>query len=185
MSVSDRTINIAPETMTVGFYADATELGRSMWPSGEWDAEDFDWGVWTDAETGFQCSIRRNHSGSWCGYVLIDQEHPLNASRPDSDTYGGDLTAGNPVWLEVHGGVTFHGIWSLSEANLSGWAVGFDCNHAFDENPRYSRDGRFPSNGEYRTFPYVIEEVRRLAKQISEYEPLKQLVSGPETQQEV
>lgn len=181
MSLNERIINIAPEEMTVGLYADPASVGRSEWPSGPWDAEDFDWGTWTEAETGLLCAIKRNHSGSWCGYVVIAQDHPANKAAPDSDLYGGDLTAGNPVWFEVHGGVTFHGIWGLEEAGLSGWAVGFDCNHAFDMSPRYTS----LRSGEYRDFAYVIAEVRALAKQLAEYEPLEQLISGPETHQEV
>jgi hypothetical protein len=182
MSLNERIINIAPEPMTIGMY-DGVELGRSEWPSGPWDAEGFDWGTWSDAESGLRCAIKRNHSGSWCGYVVIPTNPPINERTPESEEeedYVADLTAGNPVWLDVHGGVTFHGFWSLKEADLSGWAVGFDCSHSGDTSPRYTA----LHSGEYRDFLYVVAEVRSLAKQLAEYEPLKQLVSGTNANEE-
>ena len=162
--------------LSVGYYTE-DRLERSGWKSGPWDAEPYDWAVWEDETTGFVCTIRRNHSGSWCGYVLLPFDHPIRRYR---DGEHGNLTEGNPVWLDVHGGVTFDGPFRLEEADLAGVAVGFDCAHFGDLVPRYAdRDA-----GHYRTAQFAIDEVQSLARQINEYEPLGQLVSGTNTNEE-
>jgi len=171
------TRDIGSLTVTVGFYEDHP-MDRSAWPSGPWDEELFDWAIWTDTATGFRCAIKRNGSGAWCGYVLTPQDHPVN--RRVDDDFGGDLTSGNPVWLDVHGGVTFHGRWALTEMDEAGHAVGFDCNHYMDAAPRYESMG----NGEYRTAMYAVSETRGLARQIADYQPLEQLVSGTNADEE-
>jgi hypothetical protein len=142
-------------------------------PSGPWDDEGFDWGVWVDQESGLQCVVRRGGAGAWCGYVIVPREHPIN-KRVEAFGQVQNLTSGNPVWLDVHGGVTFHGSFELEARGLTGIAVGFDCAHFGDLVPRYADQ----DTGEYRTAQFAIDEVHLLARQIAEYNRLEQLVSG-------
>lgn len=157
-------------SVKTGTYT-ARPVERNEWKSGPWDLEPFDWAAWEDEETGFVCALKRNHSGTWCGYVVLPFDHPIRRYK-DGDM--GDLQSGNPVWLDVHGGVTFDGPFRLEEADIAGVAVGFDCNHWQDLCPRYTA----MSEGEYRTADYAMGEVRSLARQIADFLPLEQLVSG-------
>jgi hypothetical protein len=160
-------LNIERELMTIGTYV--KEPGHH-WSDGvargEWSHEPFDYGTWVDIETGYTCAIKRNSSGSWCGYVFAGAEHPIHGS--------GNLEHGEPVWLDVHGGVTWHGEMQVPDVNVSGMAVGFDCAHHGDMSPRDSVAGRM--YGEYRRASYVIGEVRSLAKQVADFRPVQQLV---------
>lgn len=167
-------INIEPELMTVGTYEEEKDW-RQRAPSGPWGLEPFDYGVWTDSETGLVCALKRNHSGAWCGYVFVEEAHPINlgigqVADYSADEPTGNLTSGNPVWLDCHGGVTYHDTMSVPEGLADGIAVGFDCAHFNDISPAYTGGG-----GDYRTASYVINEVRSLAKQILDYRPLQQL----------
>ena len=161
------------------------ELGGEYWRDtvvrGAWDTEPHDWGSWVDDETGLVCLIRRNYSGVWCGYVIVPPGHPIFARSPasDDDVYHDDLTTGCPVWLDVHGGVTFDGRLECKAAGVRGHAVGFDCAHSRDVVPLYAGDYYFGgASGEYRTADFAVEQVTSLAKQIAEYQPVAQLISG-------
>lgn len=128
---------------------------------GPWSTEP-DWAVW-EHSSGLTCAVQRNSSATWCGYVFVTG-HPINR---------GDLTRGEPAWLDCHGGVTWHGRMVIPEAELAGIAVGFDCNHSGDMSPRYPQYG-----GTYHHMEYAIAEANSLAGQIAAYAPLEQLISG-------
>jgi hypothetical protein len=149
------------------------DRARAEWfvRSGQWDSEP-DWAVFE--EEGMNCTMRRNGSGSWCGYVLVPDWHPLHG-----DT---GLQHGDPIWFDVHGGVTWTGVmgWLPETGLTAGWSVGFDCAHSQDLSPKDYRYGF--ANGTYRTFEYAEEQTRGLAVQVSEHGRLEQLcriVSGP------
>ena len=108
---------------------DKTAWGEGPW-SGEVDKEQF-----TDEATGLPCLVKRNHSGSLCGYVGVSEGHPWFGKD-----YG-DLSA------DVHGGLTFadfcqegdeaHTICHVpgpGEPDRVYW-LGFDCGHAWDLVP--------------------------------------------------
>lgn len=167
--------------MITGIEREPGDYWRDTAVRGEWETEPYDWGTWVDEETGLTCLIRRNHSGAWCGYVIVPPGHPIFAQSPasDDDAYHDDLTTGCPVWLDVHGGVTFDGYVKCDPAGVRGHAVGFDCAHSRDVVPRYAGDRYFGgSSGEYRTAGFAVEQVTSLAKQIAEYQPVAQLISG-------
>ena len=167
--------------MITGTEREPGDYWRDTAVRGEWETEPHDWGSWVDDETGLVCLIRRNHSGAWCGYVIVPPGHPIFAQSPasDDDAYHDDLTTGCPVWLDVHGGVTFDGHLRCDPAGVRGHAVGFDCAHSRDVVPRYAGDRYFGgSSGEYRTTGFAVEQVTALAKQIAEYQPIAQLISG-------
>lgn len=162
-------LNIEHEFMTIGTY-DEEKRWKESAGQGEWNHEPFDFGVWVDNATGYTCAIKRNHGGAWCGYVYPGADHPIH--EPEGDIgFGHGLEEGNPVWLDVHGGVTLHSAMEVPHDLASGIAVGFDCAHSGDTVPGYPWAG-----GEYRTASFVIAEVRKLAKQIHAYRPIQQLV---------
>jgi len=163
-------LNIEHEFMTIGSYEDDTKDWASKAGKGAWSHEPFDFGVWVDNATGYTCAIKRNRGGVWCGYVYPPEQHPVHRKDGGMDEYQTDLTSGNPVWFDVHGGVTWHGKMDLPDGLASGLAIGFDCAHSQDLIPAWSRD-----HGEYRSASYAIAEVRKLALQIHEYRPLAQM----------
>ena len=96
---------------------------RSKWAEGPWDQEEEDALSWTDPLTGYDCSMKRNHSGAWCGYVAIPEGHPL-CGVEYGETY-------------YHEGVPSMGHAELTYSGWSegGWVFGFDCNHYTDCAP--------------------------------------------------
>jgi hypothetical protein len=189
MPVSGR-LNIEPEFMTFGTYDD----GGTRWDSRpdcdvipsnwvySWKHEGFDWGEWVDTVTGFRCVIKRNWSGAWCGYVLVPDDHPIHVAEATDEEYHKNLESGNPVWLDVHGGVTLHGHIKIPSTGEEARAVGFDCSHCHDRAPgsvAWTYDDAGNKTGydpqTYRTASFAIDEVRSLARQIFFYRPLQQL----------
>ena len=160
--------------MRQGMFTRGSDIDgwRKAAGSGLWRSEP-DWAAWEEP-SGLTCAIQRNGYGTWCGYVWVDH-HPLRS---------GSLDRGEPVWLDVHGGVTWHGRMTVPEAGLDGVAVGFDCNHAYDLAPRYAQEEGFMRRGTYRTMEFAIGETRSLAQQIAAYAPLQQLISGTEEEAE-
>jgi hypothetical protein len=147
-----------------------TYIDRIGWASGEWDSEP-DKIQWQNETTELPCLIVRNHLGSLCGYVGIDNQHPLFGQHYDKPD------------VEVHGGLTFsdscdavspeHGICHIpGEGEPDNvWWFGFDCNHCFDYAPGMysgSQGARFPRlEGEtYKNVAYVRAECSKLAAQL-------------------
>ncbi len=130
-------------------------------PPGPWDGEP-DKVQWPDAATGLACMIRRGPTGAWCGYVGVDESHPLHGRG-----YSG-------VDVEVHGGLTYAAACDGDETGIChvvdpgdpdpAWWFGFDCGHAFDLVPLMPVPG---DPGVYRDQAYVTAEVQRLALQIA------------------
>lgn len=103
-------------------------LDKSKWGDGPWHREP-DKMQWQDEATGLPCLIVRNHGGAWCGYVGVNDGHPLYATgysspaklpkdtlaklleaRGVSDLYADDLEKGDvriESVVDVHGGLTF------------------------------------------------------------------------------
>ena len=134
---------------------------------GEWNSEP-DWAVLE--EESMSCTVRRNGSGAWCGYVIIPDWHPFYGNTK--------VMHGEPVWLDVHGGVSFNGMMGFNpETGIDpSWVVGFDCSHMSDLSPGDPR-----SAGTYHNFEYAETETRGLAAQVSQHGSLEQLcriVSG-------
>lgn len=112
---------------------------------------------------GLRCAMRRGGFGIWCGYVGIDEDHPLyglpfnHPLKLPADWFKGRSTKHGfgsmdlllhalsgatsveescpiSLALEVHGGITFAGD-SLSDLDPKLWWFGFDCGHAGDYAP--------------------------------------------------
>lgn len=100
----------------------------------------------------YKCSIARNFTGSWCGYVTYEN------NSIDEDQ------------LSVHGGITFHNAFPLNQ-------IGFDCNHAGDAHPFRSKarcinriqalqTGQVWNCHVYCCREYVIGELEYLTRQL-------------------
>jgi len=117
-----------------------------------WESEP-DYAAWHDADTGLQCLIKRHAAGGHlCGYVAVSDRHPL---------YRADCDDPRVQSLDVHGGITYAG-----SPQPHRWWLGFDCAHLGDLSPRLPREFWW-SGAVYRTFDYVREQCRQLARQIA------------------
>lgn len=164
-----------------------THMDKAGWGDGPWNTEP-DKMQWVDPVTDLDCLIVRNHHGSLCGYVGCPPSHPWHG-----------LDSFDDLWdINVHGGLTFsgacdedapegHGICHVPEPGRPGdvWWLGFDCGHAWDVLP--GMDAFWRARGElplrerhpglfmgetYKSVPYVVEEVLRLALQVRARYPL-------------
>lgn len=145
-------------------------IDKSSWPRGAWDSEP-DKRQWLDEATGLPCLIVRNgpELGALCGYVGVPKGHPAHGKEYDD------------VSVDVHGGLTFasgcsHGAEDREICHKvepgepdDVWWLGFDCAHLGDVCPGMQRYARLSyGHDTYKDFDYVVREVQRLAKQLSE-----------------
>lgn len=142
-------------------------IPKSTWPDGPWKNEP-DRVSWIDPNTGYSCLIKRNkRSGILCGYVSIENNHPLYEKDPDEPD------------VDVHGSITYaahcdgdteFGICHLTNDNDKSWWFGFDCAHESDLKP-YESDRNFYHewcHKNYRNIAYVTSEVEKLACQLKQ-----------------
>ena len=131
------------------------------WGKGPWTSEP---DKVTFEHNGLKCLIRRIYhdkipedlGGYFCGYVEIDEGHPLYHSNKRFDA-------------DVHGGVTWNGFMQDT------YYVGFDCNHAWDISPAEQKlELCRVFDAKYRDINYVIEECKYLANQIKDYKVEKE-----------
>lgn len=90
------------------------------------------------------CIIKRNHLGSLCGYVKLEEWNRFYVSGNWFD---------QDVEVHVHGGITY---WEDG-------IIGFDCSHTGDLRPKMDPE---TTHGVYRDMEYVKDECRRLVNQI-------------------
>ena len=141
-----------------------TEVDKSTWGPGPWQSEP-DFLEWDDLETGLSCRIRRNGSGSLCGYVGVPKSYSTYEQKYD------DL---NHVYC--HRGLTFS---NWMEDAPGSWWFGFDCAHSGDYCPADVRGRRSVSlqgsAESYKDIEYVRSEVTSLAEQL--FNPLEALAA--------
>lgn len=125
---------------------------------------------------GLRCVCVLQNMGHRCGYVGVDESHPL---------YGEDYDHEAVSNLDVHGGVTYSngdGYYPI-ESDL--WWFGFDCAHYMDLNDNEAYLRHFPhlremietrmqidkklkfDHGVVRTLEYVENQCKKLAEQLS------------------
>lgn len=151
-----------------------TTADKRSWGPGPWQDEP-DKEQYTDEATGLPCLVKRNRSGSLCGYVGVSESHPWFGKG-----YG-------EIDAEVHGGLTFsdfcqEGDEAHTICHIPGpgepdrvWWLGFDCAHHMDLSPAMSaRSAELgfsrasaPCGETYRTVGYVKAECAGLAAQIA------------------
>lgn len=124
---------------------------------------------------GLPCLLQRGPSGAWCGYVAVNERHPL---------WGHDYMADDFPGLKVHGGVTYSEfcrdhichVPKPGEKDNVYW-IGFDCSHHNDLRPTdralLEKIGfqepwmRILGHGTYRTIDYAKRETEALAEQLA------------------
>lgn len=100
---------------------------------------------------GFDCRLRRNQMGSWCGYVKVPEDHVYHGKTWD------DLDIG------VHGGITF------CEKLEDGYWIGFDCAHCYDISPVLDKAfGNCFADVVYRNMDYCMNECKKMVDQLKE-----------------
>lgn len=130
---------------------------------------------------GFDCLIVRNNSGALCGYAAMKPGHPWYEKHYNSLQD-----------VEVHGGVTYTDhcqgiICHKTDKEDNVWWIGFDCAHAYDLIPEFTRSNIFrellgdaasSSYGTYKDISFVTKEIEKLVDQAIEVDVdpwLKQL----------
>jgi hypothetical protein len=166
---------------------------KSSWERGPWDHEP-DKIQWPDAATGLPCLIVRGPHGALCGYVGVPEGHKLFGKGYSEDRVFecGDGCSEDHHYdctpearLRAHGGVNFARLCiqtadeekHICHRPASGepdhvWWFGFDCAHAGDFSPSYSKMSLLgiPTGWggvvEYRDVAYVERECEALADQL-------------------
>jgi hypothetical protein len=104
------------------------------------------------AYNNYQClAVKHPSLLHYCGYVQLPGNHPISIAKPK-------LTDSVFDSVEVHGGITYS---EQSEVSYE-WVVGFDCAHGGDMTAAF--------DGIHRTAEFVINELRKLVKQLLEIE---------------
>ena len=149
-------------------YREWTFVDRSDWKQSRVAYGEPDKIQWRDEETSLPCLVHRGPSGAWCGYVGVDNSHPMYEKNY------------NDVPIDdLHGGLTFSDFCQQSDENGKGichitdnhekvWWFGFDCAHIGDVCPKW--DGELQNFGDYSSYKnlsYVKDEVKSLAKQLA------------------
>lgn len=126
---------------------------------------------------GMACMVRRGPLGAWCGYVGVDENHPMYKRQRE------DLESD----LDVHGGLTYGQLCDGDEeqgiCHVAGpgdpdplYWLGFDCGHFDDIVPGMA--ARVPElypppldgdvfHATYKDLAYVKAETERLAIQLA------------------
>ena len=99
--------------------------------------------------SGMTCLLRHGVYNAPCGYVVLDESHPLHGSGLN-DLYDTPLVEN----IDVHGGITFAG--KLDDGR---WAIGFDMAH-------YSDFHTIDYEQCIRTDEECIAETNRFAEQL-------------------
>lgn len=153
-------------------------IDKSDWTRGAWDNEP-DKVQWPDPATGLPClAVRSPHTGSWCGYVGVTEDHKwfgidYDEAQVDIDAHGG-LTFSN--FCSEHAEKEQH-ICHIVEPGEPDrvWWFGFDCAHADDLMPavaaalkKYAIEGKytFMRWDHYRDLAYIQAECARIAQQL-------------------
>lgn len=141
-----------------------TFLDKSSWDEGAWTNEP-DKISWIDSATNLPCLILRNDFGAWCGYVGVSSGHPC-FEVPHSKVRlvaNRELTYSSFAWSDG-----IHGVSHPTEEEGNGcWWLGFSCSdYEKDVLPKMPQNPY--CNSTYKTIEYVMEEVKSLARKLSE-----------------
>lgn len=109
---------------------EAYAVDKTRWPRGEWDTEP-DRVQWE--ASGFPCIIvRHDRHGFWCGYVGVDETHPLYGVAWDTRGATDDLSFG-VNYSRFCQDVVCH-VAKPGESDKVYW-LGFDCGHGMQLAP--------------------------------------------------
>lgn len=153
--------------MTVTFTEKYSNIvNRQGWDSGPWDGE-MDKAVWV--HNGYDCMIKRNDSGAWCGYVGVKKGHPL---------FGVNYFKIYTGSTDINGGLTYSDecqgdICHLADDGDHVWWLGFDCCHGFNYYPggiSLFMDESSDNVHSYVTQEQVIRMVNNMAEKVDTWE---------------
>lgn len=156
-------------------------VDKSTWGSGPWVNEP-DKAQWPDAETKLPCIAKRNHKGSWCGYVGVDESHPWYGidtfdPLPGGESPNAEIKANRKI---EYAAFCVEGDEATSVCHVPGpgdpehvWWFGFNCAGEADLNPVEAAEARARGAGDeqfrgktYRTLGYVAHCCAELAAQL-------------------
>lgn len=143
---------------------------KSGWLKGPWLAEP-DYLAWIDSETNYACVARRNVMGAWCGYVGLDDGHPL---------FMVETPAEELKFIEVHGTMSYTA-WNTTEDQefypaRRLWWMGFDAMQdddlcpAFTDETKPRRRRKKESTPTYRDLDYIKGQIESLAAQLAAFD---------------
>lgn len=162
---------------------------RPTLKGGPWEKEP-DKAQWIDEATDLDCLMVRNPFGALCGYVGVQPGHPWHGKDYSDELLYDVSVHGGLTYADFcqEGAEDGPGICHVPgpgrPANV--WWLGFDCAHFMDLVPaleehvgstfktltdleKYMKEEAVRPYGKtYRTFEYVQNECRDLAKQIRE-----------------
>jgi hypothetical protein len=138
---------------------------KTKWLKGPWNDE-HDYEVWIDDATFYPCLMRRNQFAAWCGFVGVDQTHPLFLIGVD-----------NPIWnsFNIHGEIGFAQFYTEADLEfdppIKRWWIGFNTSHKSDFLPNPPKDSsKYSKNTKditkYKNVEYTKRETLYLASQL-------------------
>lgn len=152
---------------------------KSEWKTGPWTAEP-DHVTWVHFSTSYPCMAKRNLFGAWCGYVGLDDQHPLFLSEVGCEEF---------KYIDVHGCISMAGYFTEDSILFAPprklWWVGFDAMHETDLCPFFETEvdrldkqiDRKLIKGKtqeepivYRNLDYIIQEIDSLAIQLGAFD---------------
>lgn len=104
-----------------------------------------DFFIWTNH---FECYIKRNGLGAWCGYTVLPSSLPIDLDKE--------------IDINCHGGITYQ------QKNEKGdLVIGFDCCHSGDYVPEYYEylNGS-DIEATYKDKQFAIDEVNYMVEQV-------------------
>jgi hypothetical protein len=156
-----------------------TLYSKSEWKAGPWSSEP-DHVTWIHPVTSYPCMAKRNLFGAWCGYVGLDDRHPLFLSEVGCEEF---------KYIEVHGAISMAGYFNedalLFAPPRKLWWVGFDAMQENDLCPYFETEvDRLDQQIErklikgkrneepilYRDLDFIIGEIDSLAMQLSNFD---------------
>jgi hypothetical protein len=153
---------------------------KSDWGDGEWNLEP-DYASFIHDATAFPCLAKRNLFGAWCGYVGVDDGHPLFLIEVEHEVY---------KYIDVHGSVGSVGYFPEDAVSFAPprrlWWIGFDAMQDTDLCPYFESETVRQQKTEhkllkglnlpkvkivYRTFDFMIKQINCLADQLGTFDP--------------
>lgn len=161
-------------------------IDKSSWGPGTWQNEP-DKVQWEDGTTKLPCIAKRNHRGSWCGYVGVDEAHPWYLIDCFDEVPGSSETPNALIKIarEIeYAALCVEGDKPNSVCHVPGegdpdhvWWFGFNCAGEHDLNPVDAAGKRARGAGDdhfqhqtYRTLSYVVACCSQLAEQLAAVE---------------
>ncbi len=136
-------------------------VDKSSFPRGEWHGE-HDRVEWRHND--LPCLMLRNpRSGVWCGYVGLSDGHPLHGKDFGDDACDALEAPGGITYSEECAGNICHNAHPGEPEHV--WWLGFDCNHAWDVEPR--DPVRYWNDSSYKREDWVKARTEELAEQLS------------------